>query len=99
MTPAGGQPPGRAGRRCSGRATPRRSGALPPPPLPVSTVEPVDEDADAKGGYTFFVVLVLYGQLLTYGYWVATGVVEEKASRVVEVVLSTIRPASCSPAR
>jgi ABC-2 type transport system permease protein len=65
----------------------------PPPPLQVSTVEPVDENADAKAGYTFFIVLILYGQLLTYGYWVSAGVVEEKASRVVEVVLSTIRPA------
>jgi ABC-2 type transport system permease protein len=65
----------------------------PPPPLQVATVEPVDEDADAKAGYTFFIVLILYGQLLTYGYWVSAGVVEEKASRVVEVVLSTIRPA------
>jgi ABC-2 type transport system permease protein len=65
----------------------------PPPPLQVSTVEPVDEDADAKAGYTFFIVLILYGQLLTYGYWVSAGVVEEKASRVVEVVLSAIRPA------
>ena len=37
-------------------------------------------------------VLILYGQLLTYGYWVAAGVVEEKSSRVVEVVLSAIRP-------
>jgi ABC-2 type transport system permease protein len=64
-----------------------------PPPLAVSTLEPVDEDADAKSGYTFFIVLILYGQLLTYGYWVAAGVVEEKASRVVEVVLATIRPA------
>ena len=63
-----------------------------PPALQVATVEPVDEDADAKAGYTFFIVLILYGQLLTYGYWVSAGVVEEKASRVVEVVLSTIRP-------
>jgi ABC-2 type transport system permease protein len=68
------------------------AGAELPPALQVSTIEPVDEDADAKSGYTFFIVLILYGQLLTYGYWVAAGVVEEKASRVVEVVLSTIRP-------
>jgi ABC-2 type transport system permease protein len=68
------------------------AGARLPPALQVSTIEPVDEDADAKSGYTFFIVLILYGQLLTYGYWVAAGVVEEKASRVVEVVLSTIRP-------
>jgi ABC-2 type transport system permease protein len=64
-----------------------------PPPLQVTTIEPVDKDAAAKSGYTFFMVLILYGQLLTYGYWVAAGVVEEKASRVVEVVLSAIRPA------
>jgi ABC-2 type transport system permease protein len=65
--------------------------ALQPPPLEVSTIEPVEED-DGKAGVAFFAVLILYGQLLTYGYWVAAGVVEEKASRVVEVILSTIRP-------
>jgi ABC-2 type transport system permease protein len=65
--------------------------ALQPPPLEISTIEPVDED-DGKAGVAFFAILILYGQLLTYGYWVAAGVVEEKASRVVEVILSTIRP-------
>jgi ABC-2 type transport system permease protein len=63
-----------------------------PPPLRVETVEPVDPDRDAKAGLAFFVVLILYGQLLTYGYWVAAGVVEEKSSRVIEVLLATIRP-------
>ena len=58
----------------------------------VSTIEPVDAEEDGKAGVAFFTILLLYGQLLTYGYWVAAGVVEEKASRVVEVVLSTIRP-------
>jgi ABC-2 type transport system permease protein len=66
--------------------------ALNPAPLRVSTLEPADDDG--KAGVAFFAILILYGQLLTYGYWVAAGVVEEKASRVVEVVLSTIRPAS-----
>jgi ABC-2 type transport system permease protein len=65
--------------------------ALQPPPLEVSTIEPVEED-DGKAGVAFFAIIILYGQLLTYGYWVAAGVVEEKASRVVEVILSTIRP-------
>jgi ABC-2 type transport system permease protein len=65
--------------------------ALSPPPLEISTIEPVEED-DGEAGVAFFAVLILYGQLLTYGYWVAAGVVEEKASRVVEVILSTIRP-------
>ena len=45
-----------------------------------------------QGRLAFFAILILYGQLLTYGYWVATGVVEEKASRVIEVLLATIRP-------
>jgi ABC-2 type transport system permease protein len=67
--------------------------ALEPPPLEISTLEPVDEDDEGKAGVAFFAILILYGQLLTYGYWVSAGVVEEKASRVVEVVLSTIRPA------
>jgi ABC-2 type transport system permease protein len=67
--------------------------ALAPPPLEVVTLEPVDPEEDAKAGIAFFTVLILYGQLLTYGYWVSSGVVEEKASRVVEVVLSTIKPA------
>jgi ABC-2 type transport system permease protein len=64
---------------------------LRPEPLQVSTLEPQDDD-DGKAGVAFFAILILYGQLLTYGYWVSAGVVEEKASRVVEVILSTIRP-------
>lgn len=67
-------------------------GARPVPPLQVRSAEPEDPDEDAKAGLAFFAILVLYGQLLTYGYWVATGVVEEKASRVIEVLLATIRP-------
>jgi len=66
--------------------------ALNPPALKVTTVEPVDPDADRKGTFAFIAVLALYAQLLTFGYLLASGVVEEKASRVVEVLLATIRP-------
>ena len=66
--------------------------ALNPPPLKVTTVEPVDPEADRKGTFAFIAVLALYAQLLTFGYLLASGVVEEKASRVVEVLLATIRP-------
>ena len=52
------------------------------------TVEPVDADADERGGFAFFAVLLLYGQLIGIGYFVAMGVVEEKSSRVVELLLS-----------
>src|SRR5262249_38090228 len=57
-----------------------------------ATVEPVDPDRDAKAGMAFVVILILYVQLLVYGFWVATGVVEEKSSRVIEVLLAAIRP-------
>ena len=63
-----------------------------PPPLRLETIEPIDPDRDAKAAVAFFTILILYGQLLTYGYWVAAGVVEEKSSRVIEVLLATIRP-------
>jgi ABC-2 type transport system permease protein len=66
--------------------------ALAPPPLRVATVNPVDPRADAEAGFAFFAAILLYGQLLTYGYWVAAGVVEEKASRVIEIILAAVRP-------
>lgn len=62
------------------------------PELKVVTVEPVDPDRDSKAGLAFFVILMLYGQLIAYGFIVAGGVVEEKASRVIEVLLATIKP-------
>lgn len=66
--------------------------ALAPPPLRVTTVEPFDEEARDRGGFAFVAVILLYGQLISMGYFVAMGIVEEKSSRVVEVILSTLRP-------
>ena len=70
----------------------QRAGATGQEPLRVSTIEPVDDRRERLGGLAFFTILLLYGQLITYGFWVASGVVEEKASRVIEVLLATIRP-------
>ena len=66
--------------------------ALAPPPLPVDGVSASAESDDERSALAFVGVLLLYGQLLGYGYWVAAGVVEEKASRIVEILLATIRP-------
>jgi ABC-2 type transport system permease protein len=66
--------------------------ALSPEPLRLTTVEPVDEAAEDRGGFAFVAVLLLYGQLISMGYFVAMGVVEEKSSRVVELILATLRP-------
>ncbi|HYI20731.1 MAG TPA: ABC transporter permease [Solirubrobacteraceae bacterium] len=64
--------------------------ALSPPPLRVRTDEP--EEGEGRSGFAFFAVLLLYGQLIGIGYFVAAGVVEEKSSRVVEVLLATVKP-------
>jgi ABC-2 type transport system permease protein len=52
----------------------------------------VGGDDDGAGALAFLVTLLLYVGLFTFGYYVASGVVEEKSSRVIEVVLSAIRP-------
>jgi ABC-2 type transport system permease protein len=66
--------------------------ALQQPTVKVTTTKPVDPERDRKGAFAFVAVLALYTQLLTFGYLLASGVVEEKSSRVVEVILSTIEP-------
>ncbi|MFP4635847.1 MAG: ABC transporter permease [Nitriliruptoraceae bacterium] len=40
----------------------------------------------------FAAVFLLYGLLAVFGQWVAQGIVEEKQSRVVEVLLASLRP-------
>jgi ABC-2 type transport system permease protein len=57
-----------------------------------TALDPGDPYADDNGRVAVVMLLLLYGQLFGYGIWVASGVIEEKSSRVVEILLSTIRP-------
>jgi len=66
------------------------SDALQPPAL-TALNPPTDEDATAIIFANAGIILMFIG-IFSYGSWVLTGVVEEKQSRVVEVVLSTVRP-------
>lgn len=66
--------------------------ALAPAPLHVAVLEPGNADRSTRQGIAFVAVLLLYLAIFTYGLWVAGGIVEEKSSRVIEVVLSAIRP-------
>jgi ABC-2 type transport system permease protein len=66
--------------------------ALDQAPMEIRALEPVDDRRRENAAVAFVGVLALYGQLFAYGYWVAAGVVEEKSSRVVEVLLATVRP-------
>ena len=61
-------------------------------PLAVGVLQPPPPDRQANARIAFIGVLLLYGQLFGYGLWVATGVIEEKSSRIVEMLLSAIRP-------
>lgn len=68
------------------------SRALDVPPLGVTALDPPDPDSDSREQAAFIGTLLLYFQLVGYGIAVALGVVEEKSSRVVELLLSTLRP-------
>jgi ABC-2 type transport system permease protein len=70
----------------------QRRAALTPAPLRVEVLAPRDAEAQSRAGVAFVTILLLYAQLLTFGYFVASGVVEEKSSRVVELLLAAIRP-------
>jgi ABC-2 type transport system permease protein len=63
--------------------------------VPQVGVTALDPEADQQGqrvGVAIIGVGMLYGLLLLFGQFVAQGVVEEKASRVVELLLATMRP-------
>jgi ABC-2 type transport system permease protein len=63
--------------------------ALPPS---VEALDPQNETDEAAFFLANVGVVLLFMSIFSFGAWVLTGVVEEKQSRVVEVVLSTVRP-------
>jgi ABC-2 type transport system permease protein len=58
----------------------------------VTTLEPVDPERGQRLGLAIVTSVLLFMSLIGYGTAVAQGVVEEKSSRVVELLLATIRP-------
>jgi ABC-2 type transport system permease protein len=84
-----------AGLESAGIAPERALRLANPPPLPVQSLKPLPRNHKTNPtGKTS----ALYGLILTYvllaqfGTWLLIGVVEEKSSRVIEVLLSTLRP-------
>jgi ABC-2 type transport system permease protein len=62
--------------------------------IPQLTVTPLEQD-DSDGQATVVAlvgVAMLYGLLILFAQFVAQGVVEEKSSRVVELLLATMKP-------
>jgi ABC-2 type transport system permease protein len=70
----------------------QRDAASTDQPLAVGVLQPPPPHREDNARIAFIGVLLLYGQLFGYGLWVATGVIEEKSSRIVEMLLSAIRP-------
>ncbi len=61
-------------------------------PAPVRSLIPVSPDNEASKAIVVLGTAILYLSLANYGGWVTSGVLEEKSSRVVEVILSAVRP-------
>ncbi|WP_029430928.1 ABC transporter permease [Blastococcus sp. URHD0036] len=61
------------------------------PEVSVSSLDEGDDDGE-RIVVALIGVGVLYGLLILFGQFVAQGVVEEKSSRVVELLLATMRP-------
>jgi ABC-2 type transport system permease protein len=61
-------------------------------PLEVTTLAGEAEDGESRTIIAYFGLLLLYMAVLLYGTWILTGVTEEKSNRVVEVLLSSVRP-------
>lgn len=60
--------------------------------LTVSTLSGDDGANRSAVAVAYGGLMLLYIAILLYGTWILTGVTEEKSNRVVEVLLSTLRP-------
>ena len=81
---------GEARLRRAGLGPAARRAVLEPPPLRTTEIE--TGEGTGGEGLAFLGALLLYIAILTFGYSIASSVVSEKSSRVVEVILSAIRP-------
>jgi ABC-2 type transport system permease protein len=56
------------------------------------SLEPVSKDKAARTGLATVALVILFASISIFGGFLVTGVMEEKANRVVEVLLSRARP-------
>ena len=72
--------------------TPEEQQQLRPAPLSSSSLEPVTEERTARLALATIALVLLLMFISFYGGFLLVGVIEEKSSRVVEVMLSRLRP-------
>jgi ABC-2 type transport system permease protein len=70
----------------------RAAAVTDPPPLRTDAIDPPYDEKDDRRTLVTFGVFFVFGQLFGYGFAVASSVVEEKSSRVVELLLAKVRP-------
>jgi ABC-2 type transport system permease protein len=68
--------------------------ALAVEPAPTIVLEPEARDHEREEGMLFLGVLLVFMALIVYGQSVASSVAEEKSSRVIELLLTTLTPRS-----
>ena len=76
----------------SGLSQAQALGVLTPRPLPVQALAPHPRNYERNKGLIDVSLLVLFSALVFFGQAVAQGVTEEKSSRVVELLLTTVSP-------
>ena len=65
---------------------------LRPPDLASRSLDPASKERDARAALAVIGVVLLFMAIAFYGGFVLVGAIEEKSSRVVEVLLSRLRP-------
>ena len=68
------------------------AGLLTENPLDLRSLEPFDPNRETNTVVSFAGLILLYIGILSYGAWTLNGVIEEKTNRVVEVLMSALRP-------
>jgi ABC-2 type transport system permease protein len=61
-------------------------------PLETTTLSGQEAGDESRGAVAYAGLLLLYMAVLLYGTWILSGVTEEKSNRVVEVLLSSVKP-------
>ena len=61
-------------------------------PLETTTLSGQEAGDETRGAVAYAGLLLLYLAVLLYGNWMLAGVTEEKSNRVVEVLLSSVKP-------
>jgi ABC-2 type transport system permease protein len=80
-----------AGLEAAGIAPAQAAALAHPAPLPIIGLEKAAHNQTQRAT-TVYGLILIFILLTQYGTWILMGVVEEKSSRVVEVLLATMRP-------